>query len=81
VRSGAKFCGFCGSNLNPAAQGDPAVLPAALEGEAVQEKTAAPSQTKPSGGKVRRTVLMVIITLLCIVLLIAFSVYYLQLIK
>jgi predicted amidophosphoribosyltransferase len=81
VRSGAKFCGFCGSNLTSAAQGDPVVLPAALEGRDVQEKTPAISQTKSSAGKVRRTVLIAIIILLCIVLLIAFSGYYLRLIR
>jgi hypothetical protein len=81
VRVGAKYCGFCGTNLNPTAQdAGPAVVPATLEGEPALENLTAPPQTKPRGGKTRRTVLMVIILLLCIVLLVAFSAYYLRLI-
>jgi flagellar basal body-associated protein FliL len=46
----------------------------------VKEASASKSQNKPKGGKVRRTILMVIIILLCLVLLFAFSVYYFRLI-
>jgi hypothetical protein len=58
----------------------PIALSAALESISTKEVAAVKPQTKTSGGKVRRTVLMVIIILLCLVLLIAFSLYYLRLI-
>ncbi len=81
VRAGAKYCGFCGTNLNPTAHdATPAVVAATLQGEAAHENTAASPQTKPSGGKTRRSALMIIILLLCIVLLVAFLAYYLRLI-
>lgn len=82
VRTDAKFCGYCGNSLMPAEPSDgPVALTAALDSESVQEFPPFKPQTKPSGGKVRRTVLMVIIVLLCLVLLVAFSVYYFQLIR
>jgi hypothetical protein len=77
----AKFCGYCGSSLTPAARDDgQAVLTAAQENESAKEFSYEP-QPKTSGGKVRRTILMVIIILLCLVLLVAFSVYYFQIIR
>ena len=81
VRAGAKYCGFCGTNLNPTAQDDsPAVVAATLQGEVVPANPAASPDVKPGGRKTRRTVLMVIILLLCIVLLVAFLAYYLRMI-
>ena len=82
VRTDAKFCGYCGSNLTSVAHDDgPMALAAALESlEDMKDVPAVKPQTKPSGGKGRRTVLMAIIILLCLVLLIAFSFYYFRLI-
>ncbi len=81
VRSDAKFCGYCGSSLTSAAHDEgPMALTAALDSINVKEASASKSQNKPKGGKVRRTILMVIIILLCLVLLFAFSVYYFRLI-
>jgi hypothetical protein len=82
VRAEAKFCGFCGNSLNPTAyDAGPVALTAALEGDSSKEKSTTQPQAKPNGSKTKRTVLMVIIVLLCLVLVIAFSVYYLQLIR
>jgi hypothetical protein len=82
VRADAKFCGFCGNNLNPTAHDDgPVALSVALESGNVKVNSTAQPQAKPSGGKTRRRLLMVIIVLLCLVLLIAFSAYYLQLVR
>ena len=80
LRSGAKYCGYCGSNLNPAAPSDSASMSAVLEGNAVQQKPPDSPQARSSGGKGRRTLLIILIILLCLVLLAAFSVYYLRLI-
>ncbi len=80
LRSGAKYCGYCGSNLNPTAQSNSAPMSAVLEGTTVQQEPPASPQAKSSGGKGRRTVLIILIILLCLVLLAAFSMYYLRLI-
>jgi hypothetical protein len=82
VRPDAKYCGYCGNSLIPGAQDDgPTELATALDSESVKELPEFKPEIKPSGSKVRRAVLMVIIILLCLVLLVAFSAYYLQIIR
>jgi hypothetical protein len=82
VRADAKFCGYCGSALAPTAHDDgPVQMTAALNKASFTKEPVYKPEVKPKGGKTRRTVLMVIIVLLCLVLLFAFSVYYFQLIR
>ena len=81
VRADAKFCGYCGNSLHPMAPDDgPVALTAPLQGGTAKEIATVQPQSKTSEGKTKRRVLMVIIVLLCLVLLIAFSAYYLRLV-
>lgn len=82
VRADAKFCGYCGNGLVPTAPDDgPVQMTAALGKESFTKEPVYKPQPKPKGGRARRTVLMAIIVLLCLVLLFAFSVYYFRLIR
>jgi hypothetical protein len=82
VRPGAKFCGFCGSSLIATTQEAGSVeQTATLTPGAGSQKPAIKPSATPKAGKGKRTALMVIITLLCLVLLIAFLFYYFQLIR
>jgi RNA polymerase subunit RPABC4/transcription elongation factor Spt4 len=78
VRSGATYCGFCGTNLippTPAEDGEALVVElASAEDELARETQAA--KTTSRGSKVRRMVLILIIILLCLVLVAAFVVHY-----
>jgi hypothetical protein len=78
VRSEARYCGYCGSNLNPGSLDDEsAVIPAVPA--AVEGKVETPSKPKPkrNAEKTRRTVLVIIVILLCLVLVVAFAIHYL----
>jgi hypothetical protein len=73
VRTDAKFCGFCGTNLNPTAHNDPpAMLPSPQESEVPNNNSTAQTRLQPKGRRTRRTVLIILVILLCLVLLIAF---------
>jgi len=77
VRPDAKYCGFCGNNLNPTARDDTAVAKASpQEGKVTEENPTTRTQLIPKGRKVRRVVLIVLIILMCLVLLMAFLVHY-----
>jgi hypothetical protein len=82
VRSEARFCGYCGSNLGPTVVEEAAILPASKPGEIVTEPALPKSKpkSKPDGEKIRRRVLIVIVILLCLVLIAAFLIHYLPLI-
>jgi RNA polymerase subunit RPABC4/transcription elongation factor Spt4 len=78
VRSGAHFCGFCGTNLIPPSTTDDAgVLAVELESAenelANETRAATPAASR---NQVRRTILIIIIILLCLVLVTAFVVHY-----
>jgi hypothetical protein len=82
VRTDAKYCGFCGTNLNPTAHDDAVVAIAApLESENLIDNPSAQKQLKPKGSKARRVVLIVLIVLLCLVLLVAFLLHYWPVLK
>lgn len=79
VRSEARFCGYCGTNLNPAALDEvSAALPPAQPqaSEAVNDAVLPPPRSRPDGEKIRRTVLIVIVILLILVLMAAFLIQY-----
>ncbi len=77
VRSEARFCGYCGSNLSPTSLDEvSATIPAVQKIEPVKE--ALPPQPKPKadGEKIRRTILIVIVILLILILLATFLIHY-----
>jgi RNA polymerase subunit RPABC4/transcription elongation factor Spt4 len=77
VRTDAKYCGFCGNNLNPTAHDEAAVtIPSPQESEVSKENSTTLKRLKPKGSQVRRVVLIVLIILMCLVLLAAFLVHY-----
>jgi hypothetical protein len=79
VRTGANYCGFCGTSLNPPALDDTeGVLSLEAEGAGTDEivNEAAVTEAAPKSSRIRRTILIVIIILLCLVLLTAFVVHY-----
>jgi fatty acid desaturase len=77
VRPDAKYCGYCGTNLNPNAHDDPAAVQASYqEAEVNEDNSTKLTRSKSKGGKIRRIVLIVVIILLCLVLLTAFLIHY-----
>jgi hypothetical protein len=83
VRSEARFCGYCGSNLGPATvDEETAILPVSKPGEIVTDAALPKSKPKPkpNAEKIRRRVLIGIVILLCLVLIAAFLIHYLPLI-
>jgi hypothetical protein len=77
VRTDAKFCGFCGNNLNPTAHDDVSARPPSPQkSEIPKDNSAAETRLQPKRRNIRRTVLIVLVILLCLVLLIAFLVNY-----
>jgi RNA polymerase subunit RPABC4/transcription elongation factor Spt4 len=77
VRTDAKYCGFCGTNLNPTAHEESVVtLASPQESEVPVENPTTRTQLKSKGSKARRIILIVLIILLCLVLLLAFLVHY-----
>jgi hypothetical protein len=81
VRSEARYCGYCGSNLNPDSLDELSVaVPITQPG--VESKIEAPAKPRPKrdAEKTRRTVLIIIVILLCVVLLVTFLIHYLPVI-
>jgi hypothetical protein len=77
VRSDAKYCGFCGTNLNPSSHEDIAVaLTSPQENVAPIKNPADQTQYKSKGRQLRRILLVIVIILLCLVLLMAFLIHY-----
>jgi hypothetical protein len=77
VRTDAKYCGFCGTNLNPTAHEDTMVTVASTqEGKVSMNNPPPQTRFKSNGSKVRRVALIVVIILLCLVLLLAFLTHY-----
>jgi hypothetical protein len=77
VRTDAIFCGFCGTNLKPAAHEEGAVAIAPnLESDVTNENPTAQKQLKSKGNRIKRIVLITVIALLCLVLLLAFLIHY-----
>jgi len=78
LRTNARYCGYCGTNLTPNTRADAATLQASpQDGDVISENTTAPAQSRPKSKKdIRRIVLIVLIILLCLVLLVAFLVHY-----
>jgi polyferredoxin len=77
VRTDAKYCGFCGTNLKPNTKEEAVVAvtpPQKDEGNI--ENQATQKQRKTTGRKIRRIVLILLIVLLCVVLLVAFLLHY-----
>lgn len=78
VRSEALFCGYCGSNLNPTALDEAPIVTTAIQPGEVYADIALPKpKPKPNGEKIRRTVLIGVVILLCLVLIAAFLIHYL----
>jgi hypothetical protein len=78
VRMEARYCGYCGSNLNPTALDEAsAVLP--IEQPAGEKFQEGKDKGKPKANRetVRRRVLISIVILLLIVLLATFVIHYL----
>lgn len=77
VRTEAKYCGFCGSNLKPNTKGESVVaVTPPQEDESSIEYQVTQKQRKITGRKIRRFVLILLVVLLCVVLLIAFLLHY-----
>jgi len=78
VRTGANYCGFCGTNLVPPAPVDHSG-PLAVELETTEQELANEARTAQPvarGGNARRTILILIIILLCLVLVAAFVAHF-----
>lgn len=75
VRADAKFCGFCGTSFATAKVVE-AIPLESLDEAIMEEIPAAPEQPKPTRKQVRRTVLILVIVLLCLVLVAAFVVHF-----
>jgi hypothetical protein len=81
VRSEARFCGFCGSNLYPDALDEVAVaIPAEQTAVVTQEEIIPAPPPKRGAEKIRRNILIAIVILLCLVLLVTFLIHYLPII-
>lgn len=77
VRTDAKYCGYCGTNLVPSAREEILSIPVSrTQQSARDENTGIEDVYKSRGGKGRRVVLVLLIVLLCLVLLYAFLTHY-----
>ncbi|PWB51545.1 MAG: hypothetical protein C3F13_14005 [Anaerolineales bacterium] len=77
VRTEARYCGFCGSNLNPAALDEAsAVLPVAQTQHDIPQAGKPKAKPKADRALVRRRILIFIIILLILVLLATFVIHY-----
>ena len=77
VRTDAKYCGYCGTNLFPSAHDEAlSIQVSSAQQSAMDEKTGIETIYKPRSGKARRVVLVILIVLLCLVLLYAFLAHY-----
>lgn len=77
VRSDAKYCGFCGTNLNPSSREDSvATLTSPRQTAVTMDTPVDRTLPKPKKRQARRTFLVIVIILLCLVLLMAFLVHY-----
>ena len=77
VRNDARYCGYCGTNLFPAAQSESVAVMAPVQAVGTPTENPLPSKKmKSRGGKARRIILIILIVLLCLVLLVAFLAHY-----
>jgi hypothetical protein len=77
VRPEAKFCGFCGISLVPVTSEElPAALPSEKPQNSVKQEAITQPKPKRSREQTRRSVLIAIVILLCMVLLAAFLIHY-----
>ncbi len=82
VRAEARYCGYCGSNLNPAALDEASADLTILETNADSSQGKKPkAKTKAAPGVIRRRILIAIVILLCLVLLATFVIHYWPLIN
>ena len=82
VRAEARYCGYCGSNLNPAALDDASADLTVLETNADSSQVKKPkAKPKAEPGVIRRRILIAIVILLCLVLLATFIIHYWPLIS
>jgi hypothetical protein len=77
VRAEARYCGFCGSNLNPAALDEAsAVLPVPKKEQDSAQEGKPKVKPKADSAIVRRRILIFIIILLLLVLLATFIIHF-----
>jgi len=76
VRTGAKYCGFCGTNLFLTAKDESAVLPVSQEKAGINEKSKKQKQAKPKRFKTSQVVSIISIILLLLVIVVALIVRY-----
>ncbi len=81
VRADAKYCGYCGSTLDPISQDAASAVSLASSTLPADGETSGPrAQPGRKSRNLRRTLLIVIIILLCLVLLFGFFMHYLSVI-
>ena len=76
VRTGAKYCGFCGTNLFSTAKEGSVALPASQEKAAINQKSKKQKQAKPKRFRTSQVVVIISIILLVLVIVLALVVRY-----
>ncbi|OGO65080.1 MAG: hypothetical protein A2030_08395 [Chloroflexi bacterium RBG_19FT_COMBO_50_10] len=76
VRTGAKYCGFCGTNLFLTTKDESVALPVSQEKASINQKSKKQKQAKPKRFRTSQVVSIISIILLLLVIVLALIVRY-----